>query len=206
MRASAHFSLSSLPRDSLGFGWIQRLSAHMTDLAFEFAPVGIALLDRRVIQHCNRQFAETFGGVPSAYEGVPIAELYPSQEDFQRIGDRLQREDAKSGQYNDERIMRRRDGTLFWCRVRGRSLSTEEPFRTGVWTFADISDDRPVVTLTPRERDVAILTCRGLSAKEIGAELNLSYRTIETHRAHLLEKFSARKLPELVAKLSGMPL
>ena len=102
--------------------------------------------------------------------------------------------------------MLRRDGTLFWCRVRGRSLSTEEPFRTGVWTFADISDDRPVVPLTPRERDVAILTCRGLSAKEIGAELNLSYRTIETHRAHLLERFSARKLPELVAKLSGMPL
>jgi DNA-binding CsgD family transcriptional regulator len=63
-----------------------------------------------------------------------------------------------------------------------------------------------VVSLTPREREVAILTCKGLSAKEIGAKLNLSYRTIETHRAHLLEKFGARKLPELVAKLTGMPL
>ncbi|WP_293575951.1 PAS and helix-turn-helix domain-containing protein [Phaeobacter sp.] len=178
----------------------------MTDLAFDFAPVGIALLDRRVIQRCNRQFADTFGGDPDSYAGVPIAELYPSQEDFRRIGDRLQQEDAKSGHYNDERIMRRRCGTLFWCRVRGRSLTPKEPFRTGVWTFADISDDRPVVSLTPRERDVAILTCRGLSAKEIGAELNLSYRTIETHRAHLLEKFGARKLPELVAKLTGMPL
>ncbi|MCP3430009.1 LuxR C-terminal-related transcriptional regulator, partial [Opacimonas viscosa] len=64
----------------------------------------------------------------------------------------------------------------------------------------------PVVSLTPRERDVAILTCRGLSAKEIGVELKLSYRTVETHRANLLTKFGARKLPELVAKLTGMPL
>ncbi|CAM3648923.1 PAS and helix-turn-helix domain-containing protein [Phaeobacter inhibens] len=178
----------------------------MTDLAFEFAPVGIALLDQRVIQRCNQQFAETFGGDSSSYVGLPIAELYPSREDFQRIGDRLQQPDAQSGHYNDERIMRRRNGDLFWCRVRGRSLTPEHHFRSGVWSFADISDDRPVVSLTPRERDVAILTCRGLSAKEIGAELNLSYRTIETHRAHLLVKFSARKLPELVAKLTGMPL
>ncbi|MEM1006894.1 MAG: LuxR C-terminal-related transcriptional regulator, partial [Pseudomonadota bacterium] len=42
--------------------------------------------------------------------------------------------------------------------------------------------------------------------KEIGLELGLSYRTIEAYRARLLEKFSARKLSELVAKLSGMPL
>ncbi len=62
------------------------------------------------------------------------------------------------------------------------------------------------MALTRREREVAILTCRGLSAKEVGAELALSYRTVEAHRARLLEKFGARKLPELVAKLSGMPL
>ena len=45
-----------------------------------------------------------------------------------------------------------------------------------------------------------------MSAKEIGLKLDLSYRTVETHRARLLDKFNARKLPELVAKLSGMPL
>ena len=60
--------------------------------------------------------------------------------------------------------------------------------------------------LTQREREVAILTCRGLTSKEIGIELGLSYRTIEVYRARLLEKFQARKLAELVAKLSGMPL
>lgn len=178
----------------------------LDDLAFEHAPVGLALLDHRILRRCNLQFAETFGGAPGDFVAMPIADLYPSQEDFDRIGTRLKQEDAKAGRYNDERIMRRLNGSLFWCRVRGRSVTPVDPFQAGVWSFADISDDRPVVSLTPRERDVAILTCKGLSAKEIGAELGLSYRTVETHRARLLSKFAARKLPELVAKLTGMPL
>ncbi|MBY6055725.1 PAS and helix-turn-helix domain-containing protein [Leisingera daeponensis] len=178
----------------------------MSDLAFDHAPVGLAVLERRVITRCNLQFAATFGGTPSDYAGMLVAELYPSQEDFNRIGALLQRPEAQTGSYSDERIMRRRSGALFWCRVRGRSVTPEAPFLTGIWSFADISEDRPVVSLTPREREVAILTCKGLSAKEIGKQLDLSYRTVESHRAHLLQKFGARKLPELVAKLSGMPL
>jgi PAS domain S-box-containing protein len=178
----------------------------MTDIAFDHAPVGLAVLESRVIKRCNLQFAATFGGQPQDYENLLIADLYPTQEEFHRIGALLQEEEHRTGSYSDERIMRRRSGELFWCRVRGRSVSPEAPFQTGVWSFADISEDRPVVSLTPREREVAILTCKGLSAKEIGAKLDLSYRTLETHRAHLLEKFGARKLPELVAKLTGMPL
>jgi PAS domain S-box-containing protein len=178
----------------------------MTDLAFDHAPVGLAVLERRVITRCNLQFAGTFGGSPADYTQMPVAELYPSPEDYQRIGDVLRQPAAQSGSYNDERIMRRRNGALFWCRVRGRSVTPQTPFQTGVWSFADISEDRPVVSLTPREREVAILTCKGLSAKEIGKQLDLSYRTVESHRARLLQKFAARKLPELVAKLTGMPL
>jgi len=178
----------------------------MSDIAFDHAPIGLAELENRIIRRCNLRFATTFGGIPDEFAGQPLADYYPSQAEFERIGVRGLRAMRETGSYNDERIMRRRGGDLFWCRVRGQSLTPDDPFRFGIWSFADISDDRPVVELTPREREVAILTCRGLSAKEIGLELDLSYRTIEAHRARLLQKFQARKLPELVAKLSGMPL
>lgn len=178
----------------------------MNDIAFDHAPIGLAELENRIIRRCNFQFAVTFGGDPGDYANQPLAQFYPSLAEYERIGVRGLHAMRSTGSYNDERIMRRRNGDLFWCRVRGRSLTPDDPFRHGIWSFADISDDRPVVALTPRERDVAILTCRGLSAKEIGADLGLSYRTIEAHRARLLEKFQARKLPELVAKLSGMPM
>ena len=179
---------------------------NMSDIAFDHAPIGLAELENRIIQRCNLRFAITFGGVPNDYNNQPLAHYYPSLAEFERIGERGLRAMRATGRYNDERIMRRHNGDLFWCRVRGQSLTPDDPFRHGIWSFADISKDRPVVALTPREREVAILTCRGLSAKEIGLDLGLSYRTIEAHRARLLHKFQARKLPELVAKLSGMPL
>ena len=176
------------------------------ELAFDHAPVGLAVLENRIIRHCNLQFAEIFGDTPSDYADVPLAHYYPSVEDYRRIGERGLNAMRETGRYADERVMKRRDGTLFWCRVRGRSLTPDNPFRRGIWSFADLSDERPLVDLTRREREVAILTCKGLTSKEIGLELGLSYRTIEVYRARLLEKFSARKLAELVAKLSGMPL
>ena len=134
----------------------------MSDPAFDYAPVGLALLEHRIIKRCNLQFADTFGATPAELCELPIAALYPSVEDYQRIGEILQMPESQSGFYHDERIMRRTSGALFWCRVRGRSLDGARPFQSGVWSFADLSDERPVVSLTQREREVAILTYRGV--------------------------------------------
>jgi len=175
-------------------------------LAFEHAPIGLAVLEHRIIRACNRQFAAIFGGAPGDYGDVPLARFYPSIEDYRRIGADALAIMRRTGRYGDERVMRRASGALFWCRVRGASLTPSAPFQRGVWSFADLSEERPLVRLTQREREVAILTCRGLTSKEIGLELGLSYRTVEVYRARLLEKFHARNLAELVAKLSGMPL
>ncbi|MBU2982115.1 LuxR C-terminal-related transcriptional regulator [Lentibacter algarum] len=178
----------------------------LSDLGFAHAPVGLVILENRVIKRCNMQFAQVFGGTPAEYIDLPLQHLYASQEDYERTGERGLAAMRKTGRYSDERIMRRRDSSLFWCRVRGNSLTPESPFAQGIWSFSDLSEERPVVSLSQRERDVAIFTCRGLTSKEIGRELGLSYRTIEVYRARLQQKFGARKLAELVAKLSGMPL
>lgn len=179
---------------------------NISQLAYEHAPIGICMLDNRRIHAANQAFAEMFGTTANDCAGRSIADFYASPEDFETIGNKVRRAMEAEGRYHDERIMKRADGQLFWCRVRGKSLSPDNPFQSGVWTFADLSDERPVVSLTQREREVAILTCRGKTSKEIGLELDLSYRTVEEYRARLLKKFGARKLAELVAKLSGMPL
>ncbi|WP_093117146.1 helix-turn-helix domain-containing protein [Salinihabitans flavidus] len=178
----------------------------MDRIAFDHAPVGLVMLENRVIRIANRAFGEMFEDRPAACAGVSLGEFYASEEDFQIIGQRGLSAMRESGRYNDERIMRRRGGGLFWCRVRGVSLTPDTPFQRGIWSFADLSEERPVVALTQREREVAILTCRGLTSKEVARDLDLSYRTVEDYRARLLRKFGARKLAELVAKLSGMPL
>jgi two-component system, LuxR family, response regulator FixJ len=52
--------------------------------------------------------------------------------------------------------------------------------------------------LTPREREVLDLLVTGLSNKAVGNELGASPRTIEVHRARILDKLQARSMPELV--------
>ncbi|MBT2130067.1 helix-turn-helix domain-containing protein [Aliiroseovarius lamellibrachiae] len=176
------------------------------DIAFLHAPTGLALTENRIVRQCNYRFAEMFGEDITTFSDMPLERLYPSLQDYEKVatvgGDILR----ETGRYEDERVMRRLDGDLFWCRVRGTSLTPEDPFKQGVWSFVDLSAERPVVELTMREREVAILTCQGETSKEIGLRLGLSYRTVEAHRARLLQKFGARKLPELVAKFAGMPL
>jgi PAS domain S-box-containing protein len=52
--------------------------------------------------------------------------------------------------------------------------------------------------LTPREKDVLRLIGTGATAREIGKTLGISPRTVEVHRAHIMRKFGARRLADLV--------
>ncbi len=52
--------------------------------------------------------------------------------------------------------------------------------------------------LTPRERQVMRLVVQGKLNKQIATELGLSHKTIEVHRAHVMEKMGAASLAELV--------
>jgi DNA-binding NarL/FixJ family response regulator len=54
-------------------------------------------------------------------------------------------------------------------------------------------------TLTPREREILGLLVLGLTNREIAAELHLSVRTVETHRANLQSKLQIRRRSGLVA-------
>ena len=53
-------------------------------------------------------------------------------------------------------------------------------------------------TLTPRERDVLLQITQGASNKEAGQHLAISPRTIEVHRARIMEKLKARNTADLV--------
>jgi DNA-binding NarL/FixJ family response regulator len=52
--------------------------------------------------------------------------------------------------------------------------------------------------LTARQREVLALVAAGKSTKEIAFTLNLSVKTIETHRAQIMERLGIRDVPGLV--------
>lgn len=55
----------------------------------------------------------------------------------------------------------------------------------------------PGTALTPREREVLQLLAEGMAAKEIAAHLNVSVKTVETHRRNMMEKLGMRSIAEL---------
>lgn len=179
-------------------------SGDFAELAFLNAPIGIVVTENRVIRDCNTAFAEMFGYDRAELRDESFSILYPSTEEFVNIRDRGVAQLRESNCYWDERVMARKDGSLFWCRVRGHTFTPEAPLMRAVWTLSDLSDVRPYKPMTRREREIVSLLADGLTSKEIARKLDLSYRTIEVYRAKLLKKFGARNTGGLFHTLSGI--
>jgi len=61
-------------------------------------------------------------------------------------------------------------------------------------------------TLTPREQDVLRRVAQGLSNREIAEVLNLSRKTVEVHRAKVMEKMRADSLSQLIRMAMAMDI
>ena len=55
-----------------------------------------------------------------------------------------------------------------------------------------------IANLTPREREVMEMVVQGKANKVIAIDLGLSQRTVEVHRAHVMDKMKTRTLADLV--------
>lgn len=167
------------------------------------APLGLCLSRERKIAWCNERFAAMFGYLPAELEGTSLARLYPSSEEFARIGERGLRVMQATGEYGDERLMRHRSGRLFWCRVHGRSHDPAAPFALASWVFEPLAGQAGPDVLTAREREVLSGLVRGETSKETGRHLGISPRTVEKHRARLMAKYHAPNAVALVQKVLG---
>lgn len=83
------------------------------------------------------------------------------------------------------------------------ALSIHRPYFSGVISetllerFLD-SSPHAQATLTHREREVVQLIAEGKINKEVGYILNISVKTVETHRASAMHKLKLRTTAELV--------
>jgi PAS domain S-box-containing protein len=175
-------------------------------LAFDMAPIGLVMSRNRVIVDCNEHLCEMFGASQEQLVGQSFLVLYPSADEYERIGARMIPILNTSGRYSDNRIMKRVDGRMrgetFWCHVTGRALNRSAPHEAGIWSFEDLSSRRPVTAeLTAREREVAAHLMDGLTSKEIGRALVISHRTVEIYRARLMRKYKASTTADLVHRL-----
>src|SRR5262245_4008009 len=84
-------------------------------------------------------------------------------------------------------------------------LLQHKPFLTSNVTDAVLTKylngdlvDEPDSRLTPREREIVQLLSEGRSNKEVAVELDISTRTVETHRANIMHKLGVGSLSDLL--------
>ena len=63
-----------------------------------------------------------------------------------------------------------------------------------------------LATLTARERDVLSGLLKGQQNKVIALRLGINVRTVESHRAHIMEKMKARTIRELMRMVLFIPV
>lgn len=86
-------------------------------------------------------------------------------------------------------------GAVLLERVR-RALKLDQERRQAQGRIQAIQQNH--ARLSPRECEVMALAVSGLTSKEIARKLDISPRTVEVHRTHVMHKMGAANLAELV--------
>jgi DNA-binding NarL/FixJ family response regulator len=84
--------------------------------------------------------------------------------------------------------------------ARGESYLSPSISKTVVQGFlrGDGRREDPLAILTSRQREILQLIAEGRSTKDIASELEVSVKTVETHRAQLMDRLGIRDVPGLV--------
>jgi len=73
----------------------------------------------------------------------------------------------------------------------------EQVIPPGIDLLLDKGDRHPASVLTAREAQVMEMLARGLTNREIAEHLEISIKTVDTHRGHVLKKLGLRNNSEL---------
>jgi FixJ family two-component response regulator len=80
----------------------------------------------------------------------------------------------------------------------------EKPFDDDALVDAiESGRDRFLAALSPREREIAELVAQGMRNPAIAGKLGISPRTVEVHKARIMDKLGARGLDELIRIMSA---
>ncbi len=124
---------------------------------------GIVVMQGRALCRCNRAMEEMFGYARGALDDVSAEALHTDSGRWEDAGEAIRAQLLRGEAYQDEREMRRRDGSVFWARRVGRALVDREPAHGTVWVYEDISAQRAAAEALLQAKDMAEQAIRAKS-------------------------------------------
>ncbi|MBI5545661.1 MAG: PAS domain S-box protein [Deltaproteobacteria bacterium] len=118
---------------------LERINAEQ-NLVLESSTLGIALVRKRHFQWANRRLEELLGIPLARIQGASTRILYPSYEVYEELSRAAYALLAQGLRSEHTLQLRRRDGTLFWCRFIGKALDSADPEAGSIWMFEDITE------------------------------------------------------------------
>ena len=157
---------------------------------FDTVTVGIALLQKRVIQRCNPRLEELFGYPPGSMQGLPTRVWYADDESYELGGASAYGQIDRGLTHQREQQLQRRDGSLFWARITGRRIATATLGEAVLGIVEDITAEREAAATLQAAKEAAEAANAAKSAflanmsHEIRTPMNaiigLTYLTLQT--------------------------
>ena len=129
------------------------------------ASVGIAVTSNQAFVLANHHFEALYGWGAGDIIGQPGSVVWPGAASYAEVG-AIVREPLVRGEAVElERLARRRDGSTFLARIRGRAVDPVRPQEGGtVWIVEDVTERREAEAALARARDDAEAASRAKSA------------------------------------------
>jgi diguanylate cyclase (GGDEF)-like protein/PAS domain S-box-containing protein len=125
---------------------------------FENATVGILFTHNRRLMQANRLCAEMFGYSLDEFIDQPALMLYTDPEAYSALGREAGPVLSAGRSYRAETQFKRKDGSLFWCRISAKAVDPEHPRDGTLWIIEDIAEDRLMIeTLENRTRELSAI-------------------------------------------------
>ncbi|MFN2643934.1 MAG: PAS domain S-box protein, partial [Burkholderiales bacterium] len=112
------------------------------ELILDNASVGIAFVRNRTIARCNRYLEEMVGAGPGELIGQSSSVLFAERDEWQQAGELAYSNTAPGQTHDNECAFRRRDGSSFRCRTRGRRIDAGDEIQEWIWSFEDVTAER----------------------------------------------------------------
>jgi len=164
---------------------VQRALAEQ-ELILDNATVGIAFVRNRAIQRCNRFLEDMVGAGPGELVGQTSGTLFASKQEWKKAREAAYAATAPGETHEAEHRLRRRDGTTFLCRMRGRRIDAGEPQQAWIWSYEDVT----------AEREADLRVKRALDELERAvAERTAELQEAKAHAQHLAAHDALTGLP-----------
>jgi PAS domain S-box-containing protein len=128
------------------------------------ASIGIAYTRDQRFFHANAQWEQMFGWGPGELLDQAGRVIWPDDETYAAAGRVFAPALSQGRSVEHEGLMRRRDGSTFWCHLRGQVLDAGNTKAGTIWTAADVTERRRVEQALAAARDAAEAASRAKSA------------------------------------------